>query len=292
MAKKPSAPITIGSVTSKDGTKIEYAKSGNGPALILVAGALGQKDSAFMTPYAAELAKNFTVYNYDRRGRGGSTDTLPYTVDKECQDIAALAKEAGGAPFVFGLSSGGALALEAALRGVPMSKLIVYEPPYMLPDAKGKPAPDFEAKLKRYAAEERRSEAVSYFMRTVGVPAFGVFIMKMLPFWKGLKATAHTLPYDARIMDGFGVPGARFSAIHVPTLVGTGEKSPKNLQNTAQELSKVLPKPTLRRLAKQNHGVKPSVIAPVIVEFCAAPTTSTNGRVGHAPPVAVAARAR
>ena len=292
MAAKKKEGVTIGRVTSKDGTVIEYEKSGSGPPLVIVMGALGYKEFVASQQYAEALSKNFTVYNYDRRGRGGSTDQQPYAVQREVEDLAALIQTIDGPVYVWGTSSGAALALEAAASGVPMRKLVAYEPPYMLEGAKGRPAPDFEAHLKRLAAEDRRSEAVSYFMRTVGVPGVAVAIMKLFPFWKGLKSVAHTLPYDAAVMAGFHVPTARLERVEVPTLVATGTKSPKNLQDTSKAIAKIIPNAEHRSLLKQNHGVRPAVIAQAVTEFCLRPGPTRNGAGATAKPATVATRAR
>ncbi|HLE47904.1 MAG TPA: alpha/beta hydrolase [Candidatus Thermoplasmatota archaeon] len=258
-----------GTVTSKDGTRIAYETAGSGPPLILVMGALGSKDQSFAKDYTREFAKHFTVVNYDRRGRGESTDTKPYAVAREVEDIEALARATGGAPNVFGLSSGAALAIEAAASGVPMRRLVAYEPPYMVEGAMDPPDADFREKLQKFADEDRRSEAVAYFMRTVGVPGFAVAIMKLFPFWKDLKANAHTLPYDAAVMDRFRVPTDRLARVKVPTLVAGGSKSPANLKQAVEAAANGIPNARRQTLPKQNHGVKAKAIAPVVAAFCA-----------------------
>ena len=255
---------------SQDGTPIVYDVSGSGPPLVVVNGALGYRSFSYARALAAELAKGFTVVNYDRRGRGDSGDTKPYAVQREVEDLAALAGEVGEAPFVFGLSSGGALALEAAASGVRMRKLAVYEPPYMIGNPKGRPPPDYEERMTRLIAEDRRDDAVKFFMRTVGVPGLVVAVMPLFPFWKGLRAVAHTLPYDAAVMAGFDLPRERFAGIGVPTLAATGQKSPPMLQIAAAAVAQVVPGARQRTLPGQNHGVKPSAIAPVLKEFFAA----------------------
>lgn len=131
---------TAGAVVSQDGTRIAYDVSGSGEALILVAGALGFKEFSYLRKFAAEFAAHFRVFNYDRRGRGGSGDTKPYSVDKEVEDLAAVVREAGDSPIVVGTSSGAVLALEASAHGVPMRRLIAFEPPYMV-GAHRKPVP-------------------------------------------------------------------------------------------------------------------------------------------------------
>src|SRR5262249_190666 len=146
--------------------------------------------------FAEELKTNFTVYTYDRRGRGESGDTQPYAAEREVEDLAALIKEAGGTAHVFGQSSGGAIALDAANTGVPISRLAVYEIPLGLTDNARVEPKGYHANLTRALAENRRGAAVKMFFRRVGVPGFFITITPLLPAWSKLKSVAHTLPYD------------------------------------------------------------------------------------------------
>ena len=258
--------ITTASVVSRDGTRITYDCVGSGPPLILVSGALGLRKSSFVQPWVKALAQHFTVYNYDRRGRGDSGDAKSYTVQQEIEDLAAMSQAAGGAPFVWGISSGAALALEAAAAGVPMAKLAAYEPPYMVGDVDRRPDADYEERMKALVAGGRRDDAVKYFMRTVGVPGWVVAIMRLFPFWKDMRAAAHTLPYDAAVMGGFRLPTERLARIHTSTVVMSGEKSPPALRTGAEATARAVPGAQLRVLAKQNHGVKAAALAPALRE--------------------------
>jgi pimeloyl-ACP methyl ester carboxylesterase len=249
-------------VTSKDGTRIAYETAGQGAPLVIVWGALGVRASPFAKAMRDELAKSFTVYDYDRRGRGESGDTRPFAVAREIEDLRAVVEAAGGNPYVWATSSGAALALEAAAAGVPMRMLAAHEPPYS--DTFD---PDYEKRVTALVAQGERSEAVTYFMRTVGVPGFFVVIMRLMPFWKLAVAAAHTLPYDAAAMSGFEVPEKRFAQIRVPTVVLWGDKTPPALQKAAQRVAAVVPGATLRVLPKQNHGVKPAALRPALVEI-------------------------
>lgn len=248
-------------VKSKDGTTIAYDELGRGPSLVIVNGALSVRNFVFARKIAEELAKSFTVYNYDRRGRGDSTDHADYSVVKEVDDVAAVCKAAGGKPFVVGFSSGAALALEAAASGVPMAGLYAYEPPYTRADPNDKTDADFREKLEAFRASGQRDEAVSYFMRTVGVPGFGVAIMKLFPMWKVMRGVAHTLPYDAAVMDGFKVPVQRLAKVKVPTVVANGEKTAPALKMAAAAAADAVPKAQHRVVPKANHGIKPKAIA-------------------------------
>ena len=255
-------------VISKDGTAIAYERSGKGPALILVDGALCSRAFGPMPKLAALLAEHFTVYMYDRRGRGQSGDTLPYSREREVEDIAALIQESGGSAFLLGLSSGAALSLEAAASGLPVRKVAAYEPPYV--DEGGKDGgAQHERELGALIAGGNRGGAVKYFLRSmVGVPAPVVLMMQLVPgIWPKMKAVAHTLPYDAAVMSEFRVPTARLASIRVPTLALHGAKTDVRLQKAARAVADAVPGAVHRTLAGQTHNVKPAVLAPVVAEF-------------------------
>jgi pimeloyl-ACP methyl ester carboxylesterase len=253
-------------VMSKDGTAIAYERSGKGPALILVDGALCSRAFGPMAKVAAPFEPSFTVYRYDRRGRGESGDTAPYSRPREVEDLAALIQEAGGTAFVLGLSSGGALALEAAAAGLAIRKVIAYEPPYV-----GCGGADFEGELKKRLAGGHRGGALKYFMRDmVGVPALVVVLMRLMFWtWRKLKAVAHTLPYDAAVMSGFEVPTARLGSIKIPTLAMSGSKTTDRLKKAARAVADAVPGARHRELAGQTHMVNPAVLAPAAMEFFA-----------------------
>jgi pimeloyl-ACP methyl ester carboxylesterase len=259
-------------VTSADGTTIAFDRSGDGLPVILVCG--GSTDRTSNAGLAEVLSSNFTVYNYDRRGRGDSGDTAPYAVEREVEDIQALIEEAGGSAFAFGHSSGGALALEAAARTLGITKLAVYEPPFIV-DASRPPLPDDSIeRLTELASTDRRGDAVEYFMVTgVGVPPEALAPMKDSPFWPALEAVAHTLPYDMRVMGGnlSGKPlqADRWASVTIPTLVIDGGASPPWLGNAAQGLVDVLPEARRQTIEGQTHEVDPALLVPVLEEFFA-----------------------
>jgi pimeloyl-ACP methyl ester carboxylesterase len=256
-------------VISRDGTAIAYERSGQGPALILVDGALCSRAFGPMPKLAALLARHFTVYIYDRRGRGESGDTLPYAKEREIEDLAALIREAGGAASLVGLSSGGVLALEAAAGGLPIQKVVAYEPPFVEGRRHGA---DHESELKKRVAAGDRGGAVRYFMRDmVGVPAPFVVMMQVMPWvWRKLKAVAHTLPYDAAVMGGFKVPAARWASIQVPTLAMHGSKTDARLMEAARAVAAAVPGAQHRTLEGQTHNVSAAVLTPAVVEFLTA----------------------
>ena len=253
-------------VTSADGTRIAYETLGAGDPLVIVWGALGARSSPFAKAMRDELAKNFTVYDYDRRGRGESGDTKPYAVAREVEDLHAMCEAAGGRPYVWATSSGAALALEAAASGVPMRMLAAHEPPYKVGDVKGGPDPDYEAKMDALVAQGRRGDAVTYFMRTVGVPGPFVFIMRFMRFWKDALAAAHTLPYDARILNGFAFPEQRLREIRMPTVVLVGGSTTAMLRAAADATARAIPGAVERVVPKQNHGIKPEALRPVLAQ--------------------------
>jgi pimeloyl-ACP methyl ester carboxylesterase len=253
---------------SKDGTAIAYERSGQGPALILVDGALCSRSFGPMPKLAKKLSPHFTVYTYDRRGRGQSGDAQPYSKEREVEDIEALIEEAGGSAFLLGLSSGGALALEAAASGRGVRKVAAYEPPYVN-DSRSPDSIDHERQLDALLAAGDSGGAVKYFMKTmVGVPAPIVVMMQLMPWvWPKLKAVAHTLPYDAAVMNGFKVPTERLAMIKIPTLAMHGSKTQVRLQKAARAVAGAVPGAQHVTLAGQTHNVNPSVITPAVVKF-------------------------
>src|SRR5947209_11623968 len=263
---------TMKKVTSKDGTVIAFDRSGKGPAVILVGGAFQYRAIDPPTAQlAALLASHFTVFHYDRRGRGDSSDTLPYTVEREVEDLDALIKEAGGQAAVFGMSSGGVLALEAAKHGLAITKLALYELPFNSGDESGRQASEnYTRQLKALLTEGRRGDAVALAMTTWGAPAEAIAGMRPTPIWSLFESVAPTLAYDNAIMGDGSVPAERLASITVPTLVIDGGASPAFMHNAAQVVAHTLPNAKLRTLEDQTHDVAPEVLAPLLEQFFAA----------------------
>jgi pimeloyl-ACP methyl ester carboxylesterase len=257
--------MTTQFVTSADGTRIAYETTGKGEPLVIVWGALGARSSPFAKGMRDELAKSFTVFDYDRRGRGESGDTKPYAVAREVEDVRAVCAAAGGRPYVWATSSGAALALEAAASGVPMRMLAAHEPPYVGDQGDA----SYEDKVNDLITKGKRDEAVKLFMRTVGVPGIFVFVMRFMPFWKDAVAAAHTLPYDAAIMNRFSFPEARLREIRVPTVVLVGGSTTPALRQAADATARAVPGATERVIPKQNHAIKPAALHPVLAEIFA-----------------------
>jgi pimeloyl-ACP methyl ester carboxylesterase len=256
-------------VTSKDGTPIAYTKSGEGAPLLLVDGAMCYRAFGPMGPLAASLAPHFTVYTYDRRGRGESGDTLPYAVEREVEDMDAIIQAAGGAAFVYGISSGAALALEAAIRGLNITRLALYEPPYMVDQNLPRPPADYLAQLKALVAAGRRGDAVAYFMtKGIGMPEEAVAPMRNSPVWPMFEAIAPTLVYDATIMEGNNwQPPVQAASVTVPTLVMEGGDSPAWAGKASLALEKAIPDAQHRTLAGQTHEVAAEALAPALEKF-------------------------
>ena len=257
-------------IRSRDGTVIAFDKAGDGPPVILVSGALGYRAFPKLQELAALLARDFTVVNYDRRGRGDSTDTPPYAVEREVEDLDALIDAVGGPACLWGWSSGCGLALHAAMGGLAMRKLALYEPPYMVGEHSHRAHAGHRERFTELAAAGRRSDAVKYFMRMVGVPGVFVAAMRLLPMWARLKAVAHTLPYDAAVMDDYALPAERLASVRTPTLVFGGAKSPPELRAAVHAVAEALPNAEERFLDQQSHNPSMPALAPVIKEFFAA----------------------
>lgn len=255
-------------VISRDGTAIAYDKSGNGPLVILVDGALCSRAFGPMPKLAKIMKENFTVITYDRRGRNESSDTKPYAADCEIEDIEALIDDNGGSAFVVGFSSGAALALSAAACGLNIPKLALYEPPFMVDDEGHHPPSDSLKQLQNMIEENRRGDAVKFFMKDmVGLPGIFTLIMKCTPVWSKLKSVAHTLPYDTAVMGDYSLPEKKAASVKTPALISGGDKSPVTLQHAVKRLSEVMPNNELQMLKGQTHNVSVKVIAPVLTEF-------------------------
>jgi len=255
-------------VISKDGTAIAFQKSDNGPTIIVVDGALCSRAFGPTPKLAPLLADNFSVVNYDRRGRNESGDTAPYSAEREVEDIEALINETGGSAYVVGFSSGAALAFRAAASGLNIRKMVLYEAPYVMNMGGHNPPIDTAEQLKQLIVSGKRSAAVKFFMKDmIGIPGIIPAIMSLTPIWKKLKAVAHTIPYDAAIMDGFTIPTALAAKINVPTLVMNGSKSPVSLRNASKKLSEIIPNAQYQILEDQTHDVSMRAITPELINY-------------------------
>ncbi|MCE3274253.1 MAG: hydrolase [Propionibacteriaceae bacterium] len=249
-------------LTSADGTSIAYQRAGTGPAVILIGG--GLDDGSENAPLARELAEHFTVYNFARRGRGGSGDTPPYAVEREIEDLAALITEAGGSPHLFGASSGGMFALEAAAAGLSVGRVAVYEVPYDTADDAVHKAQEYREQLGLALAEGRRADAVGLFMRLAGSSESDIATAMNSPYWLDLEVLAHTLAYDAAL---YGPPPTdRLSTITQPTLVATGG-SLEYFEQAANAVAASLAHAERQVIEGQAHVVDPKIMAAVLTRF-------------------------
>lgn len=246
-------------VTSKDGTRIAFDQYGAGAPVILVLGAFNERPTG--VPLSQALEAHFTVFNYDRRGRGESSDTEPYAIEREIEDLDALIAQAGGSACVFGYSSGAILALRAAAHGLAISQLALYDPP-----PTGATAGNLVPQLTELLSAGRRGDAVELFQtEAVGIPAEIVARLRHAPFRPALEKMAHTLVYESTILRA--LPEGLVASIQTPCLVMDAENNPDVMHFAAQSLAEALPNGRYRRLAGQTHDIVPAVVAPVLAEF-------------------------
>jgi pimeloyl-ACP methyl ester carboxylesterase len=258
----------MNTVTSADGTTIAFDRAGHGPALIIIGG--GPTTRSAQAPLAALLAPQFTVYNYDRRGHGESGDTAPYATSREYEDLEAIIDVAGGTAYVYGTSGGGILALQAAAHGLAITKLAVWEPPYIVPNSRPPVPADYPQRLAELLAEGRRGDMLElFFTAAVGMPAEFVAPIRQSPFWAEAEKVAHTLIYDALLTGDFSIPTRQMATVVIPTLVIDGATTPW-LTDSAQALAAALPAAERRTLTGQPHNVDAAAIAPVLAEYFAA----------------------
>lgn len=258
-------------LTSKDGTQIAYSKTGSGPALIIVNGAFSYRDNGSTRQLVQLLAPHFTVYDYDRRGRGESGDTPPYTVTKETEDLKALVAATGEEPYVCGFSSGCGVVLHTVHEGQRFKKIALYEPPY-LATTKADELPEAEIKkqLQTLIAAGKRTEAAGYFLkRVVGVPQLFILFFRLFKRagWKKNERVAHTLVYDLEVMGNLSFPAGLAAANRSPVLVIGGEKSPEKLANGVKNVAKHVPHAETRFLKGQTHNVAVEVLVPELIRF-------------------------
>lgn len=259
-------------VRSADGTKIAYERTGEGRPLILVDGALSYRALGSARPLASLLARRFSVLTYDRRGRGDSDAGVPYVVEREIDDLAALIDVVGGPAGVYGFSSGAGLALRAAAAGLPIDRLALYEPPFAIDPSTRHARQEANAARDAALAADRPSDAVRLFLlKSAGAPRPIVALMRLTPGWKKSTAVAHTLPYESAVLSDdepdSPVTAVRFGGVDIPTLVLAGGRS--NLRDPARAVAAVLPNAEHRILPRQMHMVRSKALAPVLIEFFA-----------------------
>ncbi|MBA3871355.1 MAG: alpha/beta hydrolase [Anaerolineae bacterium] len=272
-------------VISKDGTSIAYDCIGSGFPLILVTGALGVRGDSSKDELVNRLKDHFTVINYDRRGRGDSSDTLPYTPQREIEDIDALINAVGGAAYLHGMSSGAILVLEAAAKlPTKVKKISLYEPPFIIDDSRPPLPKDYVQQLNKAVAEGKSGDAVEIFMtQALLIPAEFVSMMRNAPMaqtfpegvkppeWSDMEKVAHTLAYDGEIVQdylaGHPLPEKRWSAYTSPGLVIVGGNSEPFFHDGATALTADMPIIKFYALEGHDHAVSPIALAPVLIKF-------------------------
>jgi pimeloyl-ACP methyl ester carboxylesterase len=252
---------------SRDGTRIAYERSGRGPAVVLVSGAMST--GATTAPLAAELSDRLDVIVYDRRGRGESGDTAPYAVEREIEDLAALIEAVGGEVSLYGMSSGGALVLRAAASGLPVRRVAVYEVPYAMDDAALGAAARYTERLTEALGQGRRGDAVELFLRHTGLGEEMIRGARQSPLWAGLESVAPSLAYDDAAMGDSRVPESELASVTAPLLALAGGASDAWWHEAARAIAAAAPHGTYGTVAGQTHMVEPGVLAPVLVEFLA-----------------------
>ena len=260
----------MNTVISKDGTQIAYDKNGSGPAVILVDGAFCSKNFGPMPKIVPFLSKNFTVITYDRRARGDSGDTKPYSVEREIEDIKALIEIAGDSANLFGISSGAILAMKAAAYGLNINKLALLEPPFV-GNKQGRRPENAVEQLQEMITKGKKGDACKFYLKKViGVPAIVPFILSLTPNWTKMKANANSLPYDAAVCGDFNLQKGLVTSLTISTIVIDSEKSPKALRDAVQEVANALPNGHRKTLKGGVHDVPAKILVPELAKFYAA----------------------
>jgi len=249
-------------VSSADGSAIAYVCSGRGSSLVLVGGAFSDRTSG--EDLAQALAGDFTVFRYDRRGRGDSDNNDVYSTLQEAEDLAAIADEAGGEPFVFGQSSGGALALEAAAAGLGMRGLVVHEPPYIRGPATSSQTAD---RFAQQAAGGKQAEVTEEFLRNTGTSDEELKRIKDSPVWPRLTLLAPTLPNDIRLLNEGVVPAERLGRIDTPVLATSGSLSDGWAPAAARAVASAVADGEFRVIDGVGHSVPAEIMAGVLRDF-------------------------
>ncbi len=254
-------------IQSKDGTPIACDVYGSGPALIYITGATCFRQFEPVLHDAHTFATQFTVYNYDRRGRGDSGNTLPYAPERELEDLDALIDAAGGTACLYGHSSGAVLALEAAMRlGSKVSRLVLYDASYCSNEAEQNEFRRLSRELETLLGEGRHEEAIHVFLEGIGIPGEVIEYMRQSPDWAAMVALAPTLAYDIQLTLDLP-PLERASRLLTPTQIIAGEHSPASIHEVARQLSAAIPNAVCTELAGQDHMPDPETVLPLLIKF-------------------------
>jgi pimeloyl-ACP methyl ester carboxylesterase len=252
---------------SKDGTTLAYDVYGSGPALIYITGASCHRSFKPIVQDAKVFATEFTVYNYDRRGRGESGNTLPYSIEREIEDIEAIIDAAGGTAYLYGHSSGAVLALEAALRlGSKVQKVFMYDAPYVHDEEKKVEYKQLSEKIHKLLDSGKNAKAMITFLKGIGMPKVFVLLLPLFPGWRTMKALAPTLAYDIALTQDMP-PVERATRISIPMQITVGEKSPASIHIVSHQLTKAIPNAKFVQLAGQDHMVNAKNLLPLLSGF-------------------------
>jgi pimeloyl-ACP methyl ester carboxylesterase len=252
---------------SKDGTTLAYDVNGNGPALIYITGASCFRSFKPIVQDAKVFATEFTVYNYDRRGRGDSGNTLPYSIEREIEDIEAMIDAAGGTAYLYGHSSGAVLALEAALRlGSKVQKIVMFDAPYVHDEKEKAEYKQLSQTILKLLDNGKNAQAMSTFLKGIGMPKVFVLLLPLFPGWRTMKALAPTLAYDIALTQDMP-PVERATRVSVPTQIIVGTKSPALIHDVGRQLTKAIPNAKFAQLAGQDHMVNAKALLPLLLDF-------------------------
>jgi len=259
----------ISHVNSKDGTSIAWEKVGQGLVVIMVNGAFGYRELYGGRDLASLLSQDFTVCLYDRRGRGQSTDTPPYEVEREIEDIEAIIDQVGGSAYVYGISSGAVLALLAAasLGRVKITKLALFEPPYVCDEKAKHEFAQEKQRITELLRQGKRGDATAFYIRSMGIPPERMEDLRTSAEWKRMEGVEHTLAYDYAVLGDATVPLALARKAMMPALVMDGEKSMPFMHEAVETLGKAMPQAVRKTLKDQTHSVSAEVLAPVLKAF-------------------------
>lgn len=258
---------TYEKVISRDGTAIAFEKKGSGPPLIFITGAICHRKFQPIIDDTKILSKAFTVYNYDRRGRGDSGDTETYSVQSEVEDIEALIDSAGGSAYIYGHSSGAILAMETALK-IPskIKKIYIYDPPYVSNEKEYQEYQTTKEKIKTFLVEGKNSKAISEFLVSIGMPKIFTFFLPLTPGWKRTVQLAPTLLYDITLTEN-QAPVKKLAEIKVPICIAYGEESPNELKIVSNLLNQTIQSSELQSFPKQDHMVDTKILLPKMIQY-------------------------
>jgi pimeloyl-ACP methyl ester carboxylesterase len=257
-------------ITSTDGTQVAFTTLGSGPALIIVDGAFCYRENGPASQLAPILAQHFTVFTYDRRGRGASGNASTYAIAREVEDLRALVQEAGGSALLVGISSGGALALQAVAAGVSVTGLALYEPPFIEENGRPRSYLSQRKRLNELVSAGDRAGAVRFFLTNI-YDAPGAFVavmpLVMRRTWTRNKSVAHTLEYDLALLEDWSILQERSAQVAVPTLVLGGDESPAPLKDAVATVADRLPNARRIYVQGQNHNFSAPAVAPLLIDF-------------------------